>query len=77
MGSDLKVNLPLLPADQVKIKKVGYVNYLEKADSVVRAISFHNSLPIFLTGAYDKLVRVYEIKKDEKNEGEEIIKVYS
>lgn len=64
----------LLPS-HLKIKKIGYVNYLEKADAVVKAISFHSSLPLFLTGAYDKMIRIYSIKKDEKYPDQENIVV--
>lgn len=41
------------------IKKIGYVRHEDKADAVVKTIAFHKRLPIFLTGAFDKVLRIY------------------
>jgi hypothetical protein len=46
------------------MKKIGFVRHEDRADAVVQAIDFHKKLPIFLTGSFDKVIRIYKINEE-------------
>lgn len=50
-----------MESDKLKMKHVGTIR--DQTDAVIRCISFHPKLLMFLTAAYDKMIRIYEIRE--------------